>query len=103
MLCGRERGKTGNFMTTTIIITIVAAIVAVGLFMLGMSLTQIIKGHPIQSEIADNPNMQKLGIKCAAQQMREEERALYGGDSCDSVACTTHNCSTCGATHSKPE
>ena len=83
---------------STLAFTIIAAIVAIGIFILGMSLTQLIKGHPIQSEIADNPNMKKLGIKCASQQMREEERALRGEDPCDPVGCSTHSCGTC-STH----
>lgn len=72
------------------LIIVVFAIVMVAFFLVGMSLTIIFKGHFVESEIADNPNMQKLGIKCASQQMREQEQ----GDNCD-IACTDHNCGSC--------
>ena len=47
---------------STILIVIGASILLVGFFFLGMSLTQIFKGHDIDSEIATNKNMQRLGI-----------------------------------------
>ena len=47
---------------STILIVILISIGFVGLFFLGMSLTQIFKGHDIDSEIATNKNMQRLGI-----------------------------------------
>ena len=41
-------------MFTTILIVIGISVAAVGFFFLGMSLTQIFKGHDIDSEIATN-------------------------------------------------
>lgn len=64
-------------MSQFLTIVLIAAFV-VALFMLGLSITLIRKGHHIKSEISENENMRKLGIKCAAQQMREEEAALRG-------------------------
>ena len=55
----------------TWLIIILLAILAVGLFVLAMSLTLIFKGHHIDSEISTNENMRKLGIKCAVQETRE--------------------------------
>ena len=55
-----------------VVTTILAAIAVVGFFALAMSLTYIIKGHHIQSEISTNPNMKKMGIKCAVQESRED-------------------------------
>ena len=55
-----------------LLITILIAIGVVGFFVLAMSLTYLIKGHHIQSEISTNPNMQKMGIKCAVQETRED-------------------------------
>ncbi len=52
----------------TWLIIILLAILAVGLFVLAMSLTLIFKGHHIDSEISTNENMRKLGIKCAVQE-----------------------------------
>ena len=44
----------------TWLIIILLAILAVGLFVLAMSLTLIFKGHHIDSEISTNENMRKL-------------------------------------------
>lgn len=70
------------------------SIVAVGLFVLGMSLTLMIKGHHIDSEISTNKNMQKLGIKCAVQETRE----MDGTAACSEDASPIEGCSgNCGA------
>lgn len=70
------------------------SIVAVGLFVLGMSLTLMIKGHHIDSEISTNKNMQKLGIKCAVQETRE----MDGTAACSEDASPLEGCSgNCGA------
>ena len=55
----------------TWLIVILCAVAAVGLFVVGMSLTLMIKGHHIDSEISTNKNMQRLGIKCAVHATRE--------------------------------
>lgn len=79
------------------------AVGAVALFVVGMSLTIIIKGHYMKSEIGENENMRKRGIKCASQQIREEERALRGdveglcGKELPDLNCSEGGCSTCGA------
>ncbi len=68
------------------------AFVALLFFVVGLSLTQIFKGHPLQSEISTNPNMQRLGIKCAVQESRED---LSGEENCaEGVGCTG-NCAGC--------
>lgn len=86
-------------MSTTAI-TILIAIGAVAFFTIAMSLTLLIKGHHIKSEIADNPNMQKLGIKCTSQQFREEERRTKGTQACGLPSdCNSPGCGSCG-THS---
>ena len=78
---------------STILIVIGVSILFVGLFFLGMSLTQIFKGHDIDSEIATNKNMQKLGIKCAVQESREDT-----GTDCEDLGCHG-NCSSCDIDH----
>ena len=78
---------------STILIVILIAIGFVGFFFLGLSLTQIFKGHDIDSEIATNKNMQKLGIKCAVQESREDT-----GTDCADLGCHG-NCSSCDIDH----
>lgn len=65
---------------------LLVSILAVGFFVVGLSLTQLIKGHPIESEISTNKEMQRRGIKCAVQETREadgtascSERSPKGG------------------------
>ena len=79
----------------SLLVTILAAIAVVGFFALAMSLTYIIKGHHIQSEISTNPNMQKMGIKCAVQETREDMAA----ENCDDNPCSG-NCAGCDIEHS---
>ena len=78
---------------STILIVIAISIGFVGFFFLGMSLTQIFKGHDIDSEIATNKNMQRLGIKCAVQESREDT-----GTDCADLGCHG-NCSSCDIDH----
>lgn len=76
----------------TWLIILLFTILAVGFFVLAMSLTLIIKGHHIDSEISTNKNMQKLGIKCAVQQTREQ---LAGKEDCASEIDCSGNCAGC--------
>lgn len=78
-----------------IITVIIVAVAAVAFFVLAMSLTLIFKGHHIDSEISTNKNMQKLGIKCAVQETREDMAA----ESCDDSPCSG-NCAGCDVEHS---
>ena len=81
--------KKRNPMPTWLIL-LLCAILAVGLFVLGMSLTLMIKGHNIDSEISTNKNMQRLGIRCAVQESREDS----GQTDCADAGCSG-NCSAC--------
>lgn len=80
---------------TKIIFVILVAIAFVAFFVLGLSLTLIFKGHHIDSEIATNKNMQRLGIKCAVQESREDT-----GTDCADIGCHG-NCSSCDIDHAK--
>ncbi|MBR5865210.1 MAG: hypothetical protein IKY89_02945 [Alistipes sp.] len=82
---------------SSLLITIIAAIVVVGFFALAMSLTYIIKGHHIQSEISTNPNMQKMGIKCAVQETRED----MGLTDCETGSICSGNCAGCDIDHNE--
>ena len=75
------------------LIIIGISVLAVGFFVLGLSLTLLVKGHHIDSEISTHKNMQKLGIKCAVQESREDT----GTDSAD-IGCHG-NCSSCDIDH----
>ena len=78
------------------LIVILCSFAAVALFVVGMSLTLMIKGHHIDSEISTNKNMQRLGIKCAVQESREQ----YAQADCDdSASSCAHNCSSCDIKH----
>jgi hypothetical protein len=81
-------------MGTTFTVIIVT-IAAVAFFVLAMSLTLIFKGHHIDSEISTNKDMQRLGIKCAVQETREDMAA----ESCDDNPCSG-NCAGCDIEHS---
>ena len=67
----------------TWLIVILCAVAAVGLFVVGMSLTLMIKGHHIDSEISTNKNMQRLGIKCAVHETREADGSADCSDGRD--------------------
>jgi hypothetical protein len=77
------------------ITVIVVAVAAVAFFVLAMSLTLIIKGHHIDSEISTNKDMQRLGIKCAVQETREDMASV----NCDDNPCSG-NCAGCDIEHS---
>ena len=74
----------------TWLIVFLFALGAVALFVVGMSLTLMIKGHHIDSEISTNKNMQRLGIRCAVQESREDS----GQTDCADAGCSG-NCSAC--------
>ena len=78
------------------LVVILFAIGAVAFFGIALSITLIFKGHHIESEISTNPNMKKLGIKCAVQETREDMAA----DDCESDNICTGNCAGCDIDHS---
>ena len=86
-------------------IVVLCTLAAVGLFVLGMSLTLIIKGHHIDSEISTNKNMQRLGIKCAVQETREADGTAKCSVSPSSSSPAsplpgcTGNCGACDIEH----
>ncbi|MBR2400145.1 MAG: hypothetical protein IKB03_00105 [Tidjanibacter sp.] len=82
---------------STIFVVIIISVAVVAFFMIALSLTQMIKGHPIQSEISTNPHMQQRGIKCAMQQEREAQLEAMGKEGCDTNSECNGECSACGA------
>ena len=53
---------------STWLITFLFGVGAVALFMVGLSITLMVKGHHIESEIETNREMRKRGIRCAREQ-----------------------------------
>lgn len=83
-------------MNTTLFL-IIFSIAAVAAMILGLSITLIRKGHHIKSEVGDNEHMKDRGLKCASQEMREEE-ALLRGETLDNIAgCSTDGCAGCAS------
>lgn len=79
------------------LVIVLVAVVVVGFFVLAMSLTLIFKGHHIESEISTNKDMQRLGIKCAVQETRED----MANDDCEKNLCSG-NCAGCDIEHTSP-
>ena len=77
------------------LVVVLVSIAAVALFVAGLSITIIVKGRFIDSEISTNKNMQKLGIKCAVQESREDT-----GTDCADLGCHG-NCSSCDIDHTE--
>ena len=86
---------------SSILVVIVASIIVVAFFFVGLGLTRMVKGHNIQSEISTNPHMQERGIKCAMQQEREAQLEAMGEDGCDTNVNCNGECSACGAVAKK--
>jgi hypothetical protein len=82
----------------TWLVVLLFSVGAVVLFVVGMSLTLLIKGHHIDSEIATNKNMQARGITCAVQDARAAgPNGSTSDSSCADTLCGDHNCATCVA------
>lgn len=82
---------------SSLLVVILVSIAVVAFFVVALSLTQMIKGHPIQSEISTNPNMKARGIKCAMQQEREAQMEQMGLESCDTNPNCNGECGACAA------
>lgn len=89
-------------MSPTLLIFIVA-IAAVALFFIGYSITYFFKGRHMQTEVGENDDMKRIGIKCASQTIREEEANLRGVSvsEIDGI-CSASDCESCIA-ECKPE
>lgn len=88
-------------MNTTIIITISAAIVVVALFVLGLSITLIRKGHNIEGDVGNNRHMRAKGLECASAEIRRQEAERLGID--PNVGGCDTNCTSCPTTDSDSE
>ncbi len=82
------------YMTQTVII-VLFAVGAVALLVLGYSITYFFRGRHIQRDVGENENMQKLGLRCTAQQSREDEAKLRGGMAVPDLFSCLNHCQTC--------
>lgn len=82
------------------LLVVLCTVAAVGLFVVGMSLTLLLKGRHIDSEISTNKNMQRLGIKCAVQETREADGTADCAPSSELPGCGG-NCGACDIEHGK--
>ncbi len=81
------------------LVVILCTVAAVAFFVVGMSLTLMIKGHHIESEISTNKNMQRLGIKCAVQETREDMGMTDCDPSTSASSACSGNCAACDIEH----
>lgn len=89
------------FAMPTWSIVVLCSVAAVALFVIGMSLTLMIKGHYIDSEISTNKNMQRLGIKCAVQETREADGSADCSEVSSPLPGCTGNCGACDIDHTQ--
>jgi hypothetical protein len=82
--------KKIELIMATWLVVVLFSVGAVALFVVGLSLTLIIKGHHIDGEISTNRNMQALGISCAVKDAMGEE----GEGEC-STLCGDKDCASC--------
>ena len=68
---------------------------AVGLFVLGLSITQLRKGRDLESDVGSNRAMRRMGIECASAQIRREEAQRTGRKDYASAGCDGA-CGSCG-------
>lgn len=92
---------------SSVLLIFLIAVVAVGLFVLGLSITLMRKGHDLESDVGSNRDMKRLGIECASAQLRREEaertgRGSYAAEGCDG-GCGTCGVATCGASDGSEE
>lgn len=77
------------------LVTILIAVVAVALFVLGLSITLIRKGRNLESDVGSNREMRRRGIECASAQIRREEAERLGNKSYLPTDCDG-SCGSCG-------
>ncbi len=78
----------------TILFTILFAIGAVAFMFIGLSITRIRKGHDIQGEVGENPDMKKLGLDCAIRDMEKASAVVKDKDD-RILGCGGRVCETC--------
>lgn len=83
----------------TWLLVLIISVLFVAFFVLAMSITLIVKGRNIDSEISTNKHMRERGITCAVEDTRRMD-----GDECsdNAVGCSSDgNCAACDIVHGK--
>jgi hypothetical protein len=62
------------------LLVVLIAAGAVALLGVGYSITYFFRGRHMQTDVGDNDEMKKRGLRCTSQQIREHEAALRGVD-----------------------
>jgi hypothetical protein len=78
----------------TWVVVLLFSVGAVLLFVVGMSLTLIFKGHHIDSEIATNRHMRERGITCAVHDAKGSGGATDPSGNCADL-CADNSCASC--------
>lgn len=63
------------------------AVIAVALFVVGLSITLMRKGRNIQGDVGDNDDMKRLGLECALKE--------GGLDACHDECSESEGCASC--------
>lgn len=80
--------------------TFIIAVIAVAFLVLGLSITLIRKGRPLQGDVGENDEMKKRGLECTTVAIRREEAQLRGED----VTGKNYSCgSDCGNCNTENE
>jgi hypothetical protein len=85
-----------TFFMATWVLTLLFSVGAVLLFVVGLSLTLMIKGHHIDGEISTNRHMRERGITCAVKDAvgGNAHGGSDGDGGCDDL-CADKSCATC--------
>lgn len=80
------------------LLVVLFAVGAVALFFVGYSITYFFRGRHMQTEVGDNDHMKAMGIKCASQQIREDEALLRGVPVSEiQGVCSSDDCEVCAS------
>lgn len=78
----------------TILLTIAFSAVIVAFMFFALSITRIRKGHDIQGEVGENPDMKRLGLDCAIRDMERASAVVRDKDD-KILGCGGRLCETC--------
>lgn len=82
-------------------------LIALVLFVVGLSITLIRKGRDLQGDVGENDQMKARGLECTTRAALREEAELRGEclDQIPELGCSSdHACGSCqGARNTKPE
>ncbi len=65
------------------------AIGALILFVIGLSITLMVKGHNIEGDVGDNRHMKEKGLRCTIEEMSGRDDCPTGGQECCATCSTS--------------